>query len=446
MSDPSRYRTAVHLAVLLVAGCAVLDPVNLPKKGSSNILALPQPANVPSHPDGAAAPPHCDGAKCYAGFAGGLGEAIAEMDERRLQLTQLGADVVNTTATYNALLWPIGAAVLYQRMVTPSYSLLLPAAVAAGSYGFMASGVSDRDKHYLATARQLGCQIVDASVDLYKTVDLSEAATKNENGNRVRAQTRGGVRLPGLYRALDDLQEKIETYAENRDTQLSALVLERPKAAPSSGLTLDEFRRQNGASPKAGTAAPKDSRTKILDAAGREIARARATKKSGDEMRRRIDDSGLRLRARWSAVEASAQEQLSSRVPPPQDPRVVAGRIAELIGGMAAAQADAVRDDDAAFDPAWLDGLDKASRDKVIAFIAATRKLQAATANVQGWLDDDAARRKSVDGTLASMNCKAGDLTVVVLPSVQAPSASAPAGTRPATALTPPTVTTLPTR
>lgn len=422
----SRIRFAV---LLLLAGCSIVDPIHLPDRERSRIFALPASS---ADPGGKPADPSCEG---MGTFAGGLGMAICDVDERRLQLNKLGAEVINGTATYNALLWPIGSAVLYEKLRNSNHSLLLPAAVATAAYGFISSGVSDRDRHYVLTGRRLACEIVDASVDLYKTADLTTASDTTE--------TTDSLRRPGLYTALNTLRTQIKTFREKRDEKLSALTVERAKSGAGSKLFLDLKR---GLGRGATDGPPKDSRQKILDATQALLDQARATQKSGEEMRTRIADSGMRLRARWASVESSAQEQLSARVPAPVDPKVIGKQVIDSMNAFVTAQAKEAQPGiniDAMFDATWLDGLDKDSRANVKEFRISTKALRQAIDDVQGWLDDDGARRVRVDATLTALSCKANDLAVVAVP-VLVP-ASGGAGAKPTTPLTP-SVTTLPAR
>jgi hypothetical protein len=130
--------------VLVLGGCAISQPVQPPVQGG---IFVPETEPAAQGAASAAARSGCAPDGCYVG---GLGEAICDVDQRRLQLLAMAAGLTNTKASYNAWWWPLGAVALYEKLRgAPSSSLLPPAALATGVFGYINSGHPRQADRYL---------------------------------------------------------------------------------------------------------------------------------------------------------------------------------------------------------------------------------------------------------------------------------------------------------
>jgi hypothetical protein len=93
----------------MLVGCTIFAPIQTPEDDRRF------PLKGEGQPGTPCVPRSDGGVDCKAliddidAFQGGLGRSIWEMDMRRRQLIAQAAAHTNTNATFNALLWPIGA-------------------------------------------------------------------------------------------------------------------------------------------------------------------------------------------------------------------------------------------------------------------------------------------------------------------------------------------------
>jgi len=387
----------------LLTGCTIVQPVPESAQGGRLSSRLSDATARAADPAAsAAAAKECDGPSAYAGR---LDLAICDADARRLSYVRRSADVLNQTATYNALLWPLGAAGLYEKLRgAANSSLLLPAAVAAGAYGFISSGVPDRQRNYLAAARQLSCAIVASGVDLYATGEVDSDA-----------HDRHALRLASpmpLAAAVSDLRLQIGQYEQGRADVLAQLKPRPGSAAQASTNFFDAAAlRHNGGG---GGSQRSDSRALVrgetrarLNHAYAELGRAQAL------LRRLSSGAASRaLRAEAARVDAELQERLALKAAPPADPASVA--VSLLATQRSLLQLQAGRDTqtptvdvlEPALPPEAYDGLDAGSADKLRGFQRQhAALLRAAQAEVADWLARHEAGRRDVDIALVQAGC-----------------------------------------
>ncbi len=358
--------------------------------------SLVDKADRPCRDDEAAAP------QC---FAGGLGLAMDALDARRIELVGLAAQVSNGNATYNALLYPAGGVAIFEKLRgATNRNLLLPAVGAASLYGFMNSGVVDRERHYLRAAGELHCAIVRSASWLYPQSQIIADA---------RAAHRPGVEVQALETVLDKLRGALAVFARKRVKLLGELepVAAKAPATPANSVSA---REDAAAGRGRGGSAGSDSRQEINQRTRRQLESAQAVLEELRALRARIAESGLRLRAQATALEQDFQRQLSERVAQPASPDKVAKEIKAFASAMVTLQADASRparaspeELDPVFPPALEKGISAQKRPKLQNFaedygvaLALTRE------NAQAWLDAHALRLARVDAEVRYMACE----------------------------------------
>ena len=425
-------RGALVFVVLLTSSCAVVDPINTPPRGSffaqgrgaaeaakawpawsaASAATGDQQANNQGRCTDAPLPPGC--------FAGGLGNAIDDLDERSIQLSHLAASVTNGNATYNALLYPLGAGAIYEKLRgAPNRNLLLPAVAAAALYGYVNSGVPDRERHYLRTALELQCAIGRSVGVLYPTSLIT-----------VGKHHRSYDSLDGKISAL---RIAIRTFSTDR-VNLTKLQPKPGNRPPVLGLLDRRLAEAQGRS-LTGTVG-KDTRAEIERRVRTQLEYARSVLDRITDVRNEIESSGSRLRSEWIEIEQEAQRMLSERVPLPISPTQVAKDFRSNI--VLTAQGEEARpsndDLDPVFSVASRDGLDKKSAEILDKFSAddATPLAEAREA-IESWLGDHAKKKARVDEDTRRSGCADR------IPPVQIrvnTSASTPAQ-KPATSVTP---------
>lgn len=153
-------RLVVALSPVALVACGQMRPVDIP----AHRLFMPPEAAA-----SAPLPAECAGADQYVE---NLGQAMCTADSRRLELLRQAARVTNDAALINSLSWPIGSAVIYEKIRDPSTSLLLPAAVATALSGFFNSGIPGRDAAHRAAASTLTCGILQYTPFLYRKAEF----------------------------------------------------------------------------------------------------------------------------------------------------------------------------------------------------------------------------------------------------------------------------------
>ena len=468
-----------------LAGCSILDPVPPAAGGyrlsnakrmndgaatSSDAASKTATSSSDSPEDAAKKAQPTPARDCAEGklasdcFAGGLGEAIDAMDTRRVELVNLARNVSNGNAAYNASLYPAGAVAVFEKLRgATNRNLLVPAAAAAGLYGFVNSGVVDRERHYLRAAGELHCAIVRSGAWLYLKSDTQSVPAQPPR----RVWSAGWLYLepsilgspapppflPGsawhyvtsgppdaadansLDAAVSHLRQATLEFRSARVALLSKLEPVAAVAAPA----LDSIRQRaaTAAGQARGGSAGQDQRDAIAQRTRRQLEAAQAVLESVRALQAQVRGSGLRLRAEWASIEQSFQSMLSERVPLAVAPDKVATELLTRLKAieMAKAQGEALNlragadELDPLFPAALGNGVSKSTRPELQKFAAHEGvKLAQARDNAQAWLDDHALRVGRVNDEVRDLDCKekAPPVPVRTVASQAASAASKP--------------------
>ena len=410
MRQPTRTASAA-LFGLVLGGCTITQPVpEAPRSGGfftvlpAALAASAVPLSVPPGTDLCVALPTLP-----ACFADGLGEAIEWVDGQRQAHLVRARQVSNGNASYNALLYPFGAAAVYEKLRGASTrNLLLPSVVAAAVYGYMNSGVPERERHYLRAAVALHCAVLRQAEWLYRRDEIDAKAS---------AASRQHDR--SLERVMADLREHSAAFAAARLSLLGKLKV--PKAAGSPAGAID--RRKAGSGP----ATAKDLRSDIMLRTQDQLQQARLALAALDDLRAGIRSAAWRLSTDAQALNTAVQKDLSDKVPLPRDPQVVA----KDFKAMALALAQAGEQDAALMDPvlpaALLKQLDEPTAEAMVDF-GQKHGVQLAKAyfEAQRWVVTH--KRRGVQSTAdqQALGCdeRLPALAVVVPPAASAPASS----------------------
>lgn len=453
-AQPCSAATLLAAAIApLLASCSILQPVP-PLAVDRGVMRWSpgQPAKPAAQggPGQAAVPPTCSD---DTRFAGGLGAAMCEVDQQRLDLVSRAAETINQTASYNALLWPIGAGVMYEMLRgATNQNLLLPAALAAGAYGFMSAGVPERQQIYLATARKLGCALVGASVNLYPVKDIKAPWDD--------APTFDIAPLLALNTSIRDLRQETKRYEAARANLLPQLKPRLGAAGRPAGSTQEAIVRKHAGTGD-GSSRGKDSRDPLAAQTASRLTAASRLLADGVSLARRIAGAGLLLRAERSRIEGEMINLIAAKAPPPADPASVASalvatskQLLKLQAGESQRALSAAGSSADPLDPALpaevYDGLSDVSMTKLADFQKDyAAPLRQAQRQLASWLDEHEARRVDVNQALQQAGCTVLESSplAAAAPATPAPPAP-PANTpRPTTSLTngsPPSGTRLP--
>ena len=368
----------------LLCSCGVMWPIDEPSPGR---MFVPSPTSQ------AAEDASCKGSDA---FAAGLGAEICSADSLRLRWMKDSATVTNNTVNFNALLWPLGSVALYYHLKKSDGSLLLPAAVATGIYGFLNAGVPGRDAINRQAAKELACAIIDASGNLY-----SEDEYK------------------GVTEALDDLDTKIENFEGAQGELLDGLKVQGSGGGASNP---DSIEQLVGRPSRGGNADPLPALWRYVSD---RLQLARKIKANGQSLKSEISASAMRLRAQRADVEWRRRADLAKNSPDLRNPAEEQTRIADFIKGVqvgvATAQSgpstergkDDKRKDEAKADPSTatvppslLKSLKPTSRQEWRKFEKGVNHgLQRAFGKVQASLIEDALRKEWTKKTREQLGC-----------------------------------------
>jgi hypothetical protein len=316
--------------------------------------------------------------------------------------------VVNGVANYNAAMWPLGAAAVYEKLRgAPNRNLLLPATLAAASYGFVTAGIPAREKIYVEAARQLGCAIVSAAPDLYLESDVDpKQAEPNQSP-------------PALRPSLIELAQQIAAYDRKRADMLADLQPRRGTAAVTVKPSSNVFERWSQPAGGGRAAVRGDDKRSMVAAETRaRLVHARAQLAAGQALLRRLESgaTAMALRGRMALTDATVHKQLADQAPAPSNPASAAADFKTLTGALLTLQAAAEASAPAAGaapDPletalpaTVFDGLDTNSAKAVRQF----QKAQAAALRdrvqaVSEWLARHATGRQEVAQSLEQAGC-----------------------------------------
>jgi hypothetical protein len=322
---------------------------------------------------------------------------MCTVETRRLELMQQAAAVTNNTMNFNALSWPLGSALLYQKLSHPSESMLIPAAIATGLYGFLNAGIPGRDAVNRQAAKALACGVVDASLYLYTTQEI--------NGE----DTDEATLLPALRR----LHVVIGDYADAADAVLAKLVLRKAVALPSDPIS------RLGRASTGGAGAGADGRARLAQEVDTRLDTARLALREGRQLAGAIRSSTGRLRGVFVATEAARESKLASAAPALRDPTVEITQIAAAVNKLNAqsGRRDTAPDNNGASThrvelAAALASLDTDSRKawaKLQVRVAEEggegKRLQTAVAEVQRWVEAHQNRKPIVAEAMSALGC-----------------------------------------
>lgn len=289
--------TAMFGAVC-VGGCGITQPIEVP---ATERLFVPDP-----YRPGATGP--CADSYLYAE---GLGTEICNTDSLRLKWMEEAAQVSNNAVNFNALSWPFGSAALYYSLKVSDSTLLLPAAMAAGLYGFLNSGIPGRDAIDRKAAKALACAIVDASADLYTAEEFD------------------GFR--GALRRLDWAIRNVEAEQGRLVDGLRVARSGPSKADPDSNP--DSIRRLTGGSPERGRGGAADPRPTLERYLADRLAWAREIWAKGQTLEWTVAGSAARLQALRAQVALERQTALAEKAPAMRNPAETQKGVAEFVKG-----------------------------------------------------------------------------------------------------------------
>lgn len=411
-----RVRCVLPVAALAVAACSILDPVPPPAQvtvfgGGKAAKAAAVAASGPERSDKA---PACEsGTRGPACFAGELGNAVDEADERRIVLLSRARDVSNGNAAFNAIQFPFGAAALYEKLRgAPNHNFLLPAAIAAGAYGFVNSGVVDRERHYLREAFELHCAIVRAGRYLYLDDEINTPAEQASSGGP-----------PSLLQLISRLDGGLSAFDKKRIANSFDL-----KGRAGSGVPSDaRARRVAEASGRGGGTAGNNKTQEVQERWSLQAATASALRERLIKLRRTINDAGASFRREVADIAQQAQGTLSERVPLPRSPKQTAEDLkADLVAQSGAAGVSAL---DPVLPRALQAGLSDTSLLNAKAFAETEGlALKVAYAAANDWAIAHDERVQASAAETIRLNCSQR-----LAPEPPRPVASQPAGGKPST-------------
>ncbi len=298
---------------LLVAGCTILAPVQTPEDDRRFPLKFPTTETLPCV-DGSGLSKQCttELKDSIDTFHGGLGRAMWEMDLRRRQLVAQAAERTNIQATYNALLWPLGAFLIAKKIHDPGWNTLDTAAFGVATYGLLGSGIPDRDKLYLKTAARMACTMVEFDADLYPSKEVQP--TDNGGLDWRHGWPISGHRGSTLTERLSHLEWHIQQFSTKRDFLLTSLVLKTPKAG-LSGRNSVEQARLSALGLTGSTKTPLDPSEAFRFETDRLISEAQTSLSEGERLKQQLDDAGMRMRKQRSVIEGALTQGLNDRTP-----------------------------------------------------------------------------------------------------------------------------------
>lgn len=413
-------------AVIGLSGCSILEPI--PKSDGQGYFGMggaakAEPGTAPTTPP---AQPTCTNgavASNAACFADGLGLAMDRQETKRRELLGMAREVVHTQASFNALLYPFGAVAVYEKLRgAPNSNLLLPAVAGTAAYGFLGSGIPEREKQYLQTAMELQCSLAWHGQWLYldrnvtghgsttteeETVTLERFAKRNSDRT---VQTTSTYRQRLVSGSLEDvtmdLADKLKIFQSERNVLLGKL-----KGKPGSGApagALERVKGGNGTSGKNTTGAV-DQRLR------QQATLVRATLKGLESLRGEIASAAFRLTADADVIHGDLQRRLTDKLPALKDPHVVARELLDPNKSLAAkaeADEDAAGVMDSTMPSEALSGLSDTSRTAVASFGKKEGAgLETAWAVADAWLVKQSHRQAQALRAVKSMPC--ADSTLV---------------------------------
>ena len=331
-------RMSVLGLALGLSACTIFKPIPEPGPG---LLFFAPSADAAS----AAVPqPDCShGGRAPNCFYGGMGELLSSVEAKTQHYRQLSRDVVNENAIYNALLYPAGAAVVYEKLRgAPNRNFLLPAAIAAAVHGVFTGGINDRDKRYLAGAVAMRCLQAKHGVWLYRTDEID------------------GVRDDSLKSVRDSLQVALDRYLVAR-ADIIRIAKPKPATAKRDAISAARY----GAGGEGGA----DSRALFYSESAAKIQIIRAKLAALDKFRGSLDAAAWQLAMDAQDIEQQLEANIGQAARPLLDPFEVGTTMLAKLKPKLDPSSDAngaATAFDADFRIEVTQGLDEATRQRVI--------------------------------------------------------------------------------
>lgn len=410
-------RLTAALTPLALVSCGQLHPVDIPDQARLFV-----PAGAASSTITEAT---CPGASDYAA---GLGLTMCEADSRRLALLRQAARVTNDVALFNSLSWPIGSAVIYEKIRDPSTRLLLPAAIATGLYGFFNSGIPGRDATHRAAAFSLTCAILEYTPYLYKQADFDGDATVTP------------PRPPGLEQAIHTLDDARQAFQLAATRALRGLEV-RPAMAGTRPDSIGQRTGQVASGGRKFTSPEPQLRAWV----SRQLAIADQFLALGGELQAGVKASAGAngLRAFMGHTEEVREADLASKRPALVSPQDRAAEIVKGFNTLTAQSGGAALGSLTLVEGAPLQSLAKPSAQQWADFesSAAVANLSAAEVKIARWLTEFRhAHRLSVEARQAvgcPLSAATKDAVAPTAPRASPPGTPSPPASRPTTPATP---------
>lgn len=430
LSNHALCRPAIAFSVFSLAGCTLLQPVAAPPETLKiPIHQAPQtggqvevPADPPASNQGTAScvqMPECG--------AGDIGPAIAAVQNYAFEFGRKAAEAGNTNPTYNALLWPVAAAALYEPLRSSSRSMLPAVALLATSYGLVNSGIPERASLYNDTAKRLSCIVMVASETAWprvaiegpdkasEVVKVTKPAKLDKPAETVVLVEVTNSSLVNTVRALNTALGKFN----QKRAELVYTLKVKPQPSGSDTLSRRSGNRGGGVS---------DPRKEIQENASAMAAYATTTRDEAQVLLDRIRTSGREVLADAQRVGFQDQAALISKLPALKLPAEVFTEIAKLRTDIAAlAEGKLQKPEPSTFNARALNpllitlkshGLDEGSLNKLIEFeIKEAEELRKATDAARAWISRDTARRELAQKRVDSGECKSYAASTLTLPS-----------------------------
>lgn len=321
----------ITLALALLTGCTILNPMSLSDTDRRFALPGPKAAGTAEASDAGAAcrPGAADGA-CEPRpaqldhYVGTLAQAMWELDLARRALTRDALERSRLNSSFNALTWPAVAFAAAKRLRDPGWSPRDAVALGFAAYHLLGEDVPERDRVYLQTANRLACSLMVSEAYLYeKTPPVADAPE--------------GF---GLRRHANALRLALKSHERHRATVVPQLKLAPGKTPPEARHPVHALRLQAiGKAP--GAVGTSDPATPFLDALGQTEVASRATYSLALQVEEDVLDAGTRLRHQHSRIKSAMFAELQNRAPAPSDPLAAARQMVAALDSAVARKTEA---------------------------------------------------------------------------------------------------------
>lgn len=425
---------------LCTAGCTILAPIQTPQEDRRFPLKFPTTEEVPCVNKATGESKLCTSEllDTVDEFHGGLGRTIWETDLRRRELVAQAAERTNLASAYNALLWPIGAFLIAKKIHHPEWSSLDALAFGTATYGFLGSGIQDRDKLYLKSATKMACVIVEFDAELYPKSQIVASNSSNQ-ARKVTSSVEWEVERtpkglsgqfevyrdylrqasPGEGASLSDrlnrLAQLTNEFSRRRDALLASIKISKPTPGLVGSNNVDQARLEA----KGLTGSPKRAKDPTPDfmiETDTLLVAAEAQITAGVKLKSTLDTAGKRMRVQRSMIEGALTTALNDRTPALVSPLDRAREIAQAFeAGVAAEKGFTQRVTKQSGQrstsgwqpvPSNLEGLTPESREKLLRFWRQDRTaLLSAQNSLRDWTLAHEERKRQAKLDAAAMGC-----------------------------------------